>query len=232
MTFIFDGTFEGLLTVVFNCYDLKLYPDKIERTQTYHQEIFDEPATITTERAKAERVHKGLRKKLSSSAIHDLVKAFHSGLPEIDMAIYDYIRLALHSKMSIEKDYRKDAVLIIRKAVQMMNREIHRMHAFVRFQKTADNIYAATIKPDFDVIPFIGSHFAKRYADQQWLIYDTQRNYGLFYDLQKVEIVRLRSPRWYGRNKINPSVLHEEEGEYQTLWKQYLKPPLSESVKI
>jgi probable DNA metabolism protein len=32
------------------------------------------------------------------------------------------------------------------------------------------------------VLPLIGDHFASRFADQAWIIYDTQRHYGLLFD--------------------------------------------------
>ncbi|MEM9300424.1 MAG: TIGR03915 family putative DNA repair protein, partial [Bacteroidota bacterium] len=82
--------------------------------------------------------------------------------------------------------------------------------------------------PDFNVIPFIGDHFKKRYADQQWLIYDTQRDYGLYYDLETMQLIKLSNSDWAGRKQIKPSVLKEGEQEFKQLWSQYFK---STSIK-
>ena len=59
------------------------------------------------------------------------------------------------------------------------------MEAFVRFQLTKDGLYYCIIQPDYNVLPLISNHFEKRYADQRWLIYDSRRKYGIYYDLKK-----------------------------------------------
>ncbi len=223
MTLLYDGTYEGLMTTVFDCYHQKLIPDLIVKKYRYQPGIFDQVKIVPTDMKKAERVLKGLRKKLTPSGIRSLHMAFHSELSDIEITIYNYIRLAMSSNTNIEQDYRQATVLRIRQVVKMVGREIHRVYAFVRFQKTADNIYAATIKPDFDVIPFIGNHFKKRYADQQWLIYDTFRDYGLFYDLKTLHYIKLNNPEWEGQKKIKKSNLSEGEQDFEEMWQQYFR---------
>ena len=56
-----------------------------------------------------------------------------------------------------------------------MRREVYRMNAFFRFEQSRDDLYFSVIEPDFDVIPFIGKHFEKRFSDQRWLIFDKKR---------------------------------------------------------
>ena len=221
MLLIYDGSFEGLLTVIFECYNQKLQPDFIVKEQHYQPDMFDETLNVASDGAKARRVLRGLGKKISAPGIVNLIKFFHSEFSDVGFTIYEFVKLSLSSPVNIEKDYRQPSVLRIEKVVKMVNREIHRMHAFVRFQKTVDDIYASTIVPDFDVIPFIGDHFKKRYADQQWLIYDVKRDYGLYYDLQTMRIIYLENPAWSGRQKIKPSSLNEEERTFQEMWKAY-----------
>ncbi|MEM1405920.1 MAG: TIGR03915 family putative DNA repair protein, partial [Bacteroidota bacterium] len=190
MTLLYDGTYEGLMTVIFDCYERKLNPDFIT-SSCLQPGMFDNTQNIITDVKKAERVLKGLRKKLTPKGFNRLYLAFHSELQDIEMTIYQFTKITIANKINIERDFRQASVLRISQATKMMGREIHRMHAFVRFQKTSDDIYAATITPDFNVIPFIGDHFKKRYADQQWLIYDTQRDYGLYYDLETMQLIKL-----------------------------------------
>ena len=65
------------------------------------------------------------------------------------------------------------------------------MEAFVRFQKLKDGLYYSLVQPDYNVLPLI-IHFEDRYADQRWLIYDSHRKYGLYYNLNSVEEVQMR----------------------------------------
>ncbi|TRX55945.1 DNA metabolism protein [Fulvivirga sp. M361] len=220
---LYDGTYEGLFSVFFDCYKEKYAPVSIQKERNYQPAMFDHSTFIPTELVKSDRVMKGLRKKLSSTAFSNLTKAFFSEFEDIEMTIYEYVQLVFNNKMNIEKDYRQSSVLRISQVTKKVNREIHRMHAFVRFQKTTDNIYAATIRPDFDVIPFIGSHFKERYADQLWMIYDTKRDYGLFYDLTRLDIIRLENPEWEGNKKIKRTLYSNNEIEFQTMWKNYFR---------
>ena len=67
--FVFDNTFEGLLTSVFEAYSRRVFPDALspegEPLPLFHDEVF----TVITEEEKAKRVWRGLQKKLSSGAL-------------------------------------------------------------------------------------------------------------------------------------------------------------------
>ena len=101
------------------------------------------------------------------------------------------------------------------------------MKAFVRFQLLSDGIFYSSIEPDFNVLPLIKDHFKNRYADQQWIIYDIKRNYGLYYNITEVEQISLESSPKKGAENI----FQEEEALYQELWKSYFKHTNIESRK-
>ena len=123
-----------------------------------------------------------------------------------------------HQNQGVENDYGHPDVLAVQQTSKKVHREKHRMEAFVRFQLTNDGLYYALIQPDYNVLPLIHSHFKNRYADQRWLIYDSRRKYGLYYDLDKVEEVRIDFSE---SGSETPNIYDEEEGLYQELWKQY-----------
>ncbi|NJK94118.1 MAG: DUF4130 domain-containing protein [Bacteroidales bacterium] len=98
------------------------------------------------------------------------------------------------------------------------------MRQFIRFQKTADNIYYASVDPQFNVIPLIVKHFSERYADQQWIIYDSRRNYGFHYNLDETNLIELNSEQVNPLNgKVNEHILANDELHFQQMWKQYFK---------
>jgi len=88
------------------------------------------------------------------------------------------------------------------------------MEAFVRFRLVQDNLYHAVIEPDHNVLPLIADHFKNRYADQRWVIWDARRQYGLYYDLEKVDLVEEASPEALSRSESVSS-------GYAQLWKTY-----------
>jgi probable DNA metabolism protein len=122
---------------------------------------------------------------------------------------------------SVENSYGHFAVLRVSQISKMVSRERHRMEAFVRFSLTTDGIYFATIEPDYNVIPVLVRHFKNRYADQKWIIYDTKRKYGIYYDLSTVTEIELHFSEEF--REQSPLVFSESEEIYQALWRDYFK---------
>ena len=52
----------------------------------------------------------------------------------------------------MEQDYGNPDVLMVVQTAKKVWREKHRMEAFVRFQKTADDLYYAVIEPDYQCV--------------------------------------------------------------------------------
>lgn len=219
----YDGTFEGLLSSIFYAYECKQLSISIEKRETHEPNFFDDSLKVISETSKAKRVWKGLSKKISANGKMKLYKAFLSEIPNVENLIFHFIKRSLASTVNIETDFSDPKILLLEKIVKKVNREKHRMDAFVRFRHTQDGIYFANVEPDFDVLPLNASHFKNRYADQKWLIYDLKRNYGIYYDLQKVETVVLELPT--DINNINKTNLYftPEEIHFQKLWHNYFK---------
>jgi probable DNA metabolism protein len=220
-TLIYDGTFEGLLTTVFEIYEHKLQHIKIQKGEWLCTALFEEVITVVTDENRAGRVLQGLQQKLSAPGLQRLYAAHLAGMDEEDVTIVGYIRYVFDSTQNVEEDYGNKYVLRMAELLRMIRREKHRMEAFIRFQKLQDETYYAAIEPDFNVLPLLGKHFKNRYTDQKWIIYDMKRNYGLFYDLFKLEYITLDFSTAKPDNVI--STYTEDEGLYQNLWKNYFK---------
>lgn len=222
--YYYDGSFEGLLTAVFRYYEEKTLPLDIVSPERQGARLFAINRQITSQPALAERVIKGLESKTSIKAVRALYRAFLSERRGIEMVILRYIRYAMSSPQNIEEDYSHPDVLSISQINKQIRREVHRMHAFVRFQKTEDELYYAAIEPDFDVIPLIGGHFEERFADQKWLIYDTKRKKGLFYDLACTQEITLENQQTHHLTQdVLPEIRNQQEPLYRLLWQQYFQ---------
>lgn len=85
-----------------------------------------------------------------------------------------------------------------------MGREKQLTEVSVDFNVTNDNVYVAEIEPNFNVLPLVSRHFRLRYPNQQWIVFDRKRNYGMFYNLVSVEIIDLETKTWYlNSNSLN-----------------------------
>ena len=103
--FLYDKTFEGLLTFVFEAYSRRIFPDALllegEPLPLFYDEIF----TVITDEEKSGRVWRGLQKKLSSAALACLAQCWLAEEPETPMLLFRYIRKAIDAPRSIETNF-------------------------------------------------------------------------------------------------------------------------------
>lgn len=222
MIYIFDGSLEGLLTAVFEWFERKPGAVNLLTIQKYQPDAFTPSFEILTDRAKADRVWKGLTKKLDRAWMRSFYSAYLSELDEVYQDIFLFAIYIFSHPAGAEKNYGNAQVLSIAQTSRKVEREKHRMEAFIRFQKTADDIFYCGIDPDFNVIPLLVNHFKNRYADQKWMIYDIKRRYGIFYNLESVEEVKMDIDLKLLK-KENQHLFDEKEILYADLWRDYFK---------
>jgi probable DNA metabolism protein len=218
-TLIYDGTFEGLLTAVFEIYEHRLTHVHIQKGEWHNTVLFENVIKVVTENSRAGRVLKGLKQKLSAQGLQRLYAAHMAEMEGEDDNLIGYIRYVFDSPKNVEEDYGNKYVMRISEIVRMVRREKHRMEAFVRFEELKDKIFYAAIEPDFNVLPLLIKHFRGRYADQKWIIYDVRRSYGLYYDLHETQYISLDFANNNPGNVI--SAYDDNEAVYQDLWRNY-----------
>lgn len=228
---IYDGTYEGWLTAVFEIYEYKVTDIVFAKKETSGALLFATSHFVTTDISKAKRVLDGLRKRLSTEGLSNIYNAFLSEITHIEQIMFQFIEHVLANSKSIEEDFSHNAVWNIRKAARLTRKESHRMEAFVRFKLTKDQLYYAIIEPDCDVLPLIENHFKKRYADQRWLIYDAKRKYGIYYDLENVCTIELEFNLKMSSSSYSTEICDEQEEFFQNLWRRYFSSVNIESRK-
>lgn len=225
IVFNYDNSFEGLLCAVFDAYTLRLFPNILSGKEESRMLLAGRGHSVVTVQAHYERVERGLLKRLSPRGFRRLQYAWLSEEPGADMALFVYIRKVFDSHRSVEADYADPDVFAVDRLAQKTGKEAQHLLGFVRFQKTVDGKYAATISPRHNVLPLLPRHFASRFADQEWLIYDMKRGYGVLCDSQgfhEVFLDRERAAQLVKNNgRLPASELDDEELLVQEMWKTY-----------
>lgn len=218
---LYDGSWPGLLTAVFEIYAKKWQPTRISSAAAGHAaDLFARSIEVVTDPEKAMRVWNGLQAIVPKEHCMQLYRCFLSEMEGMELTIFHCIKLYFDSKGEAQHAFGHPDVLKVSQVARSVYREKHRMEAFVRFRQSADGIYCAGIEPDFNVVPLLVKHFKERYADQPWIIYDLRRKYGIYYDLDKVEEISLDEGAF---SQTEESTLHENETMYQDLWKEYFE---------
>ncbi len=220
--FVYDKSFEGLLTLVFEAYARRRFPDLLMAEGELFPLFYDEAVIVYTDEEKAGRVWKGLEKRLSRMALSTVTAVWLSEIPQTDLLLFRYIRKVIDSPCSIELNFGDVEVMEISKIWKKVMNERLRVIQFLRFQKTADGVFFAAVKPLYNVLPLTLSHLRDRFADQQWLLYDVKRQYGYYYDLKKVDEVRFTDKETHlFSGKLDETIMDDEEKQFQVLWKTY-----------
>lgn len=226
--FEYDKTFEGLLTVVFDAYSRKVFPDLLIEEGSVKPMFYDDLVLVITNQTKAERVWKGLEKKLSRTALQALTWCWLSELSQVDQLLLRYMRKAIDASRTIEVNFTDPDVLEVSKIWKQVNWERLRVIQFLRFQKAADGTFFAAIEPQMNALALTIDHFKDRFADQKWVIYDIKRSMGYYYNLITVQQITFDSTGQDGRAHLSTGLLDEklmdkDEKLFQQLWKTYFK---------
>ncbi|MFZ5986965.1 MAG: TIGR03915 family putative DNA repair protein [Bacillota bacterium] len=215
INYYYDGSFEGLLTSVYEAYYSGEPPNSIVPHKNMQENIFQKNVHIKTDSEKASKVYKAIYQKISYSALKNVYHAYLSELECIDYSIYQYLKLGFKMGKSVDLLLSDERVLSIHSASRKVRGESHRMLGLLRFRKLSGEIYYAPYSPDYNITAMIFPHFVKRLSDQMWVIHDTRRNYAAAYDKNECVLIDLPSEFQYHVNK--------GDDHYELLWKKYFK---------
>jgi len=223
LQYAYDGTFPGLLTIIFQAYSTKQWPESIVNPRSTGI-LFGETIRIETDEVKASRVWEGIKKYGGLLTCEQLFHAFLSLDENVELTILDYCKELFSRKVCIATNFAQDSVLKVSQLEKKVLREAEHTLMFLRFEKAFDGTWFAPVSPKYDILPLITGHFRNRFADQSWLIYDTKRNYGFYFDTKKLEQIEIENPAFnLISGQLNTNTTHPEEDQWQEMWKTYFK---------
>ncbi len=219
------------MTGVYDAYASRLgYENvKLQMMDEMDRELFAEYVEVKADTEKSAKVLRTIRREFGLDAFEAICQAAASRDYRKADAIYRTIVLGLHlpKKKNVLNCLTKDYVCTVAELSKKTWNEAHRYMGFVRFTELAGGILYADIKPENDVLPLIAPHFANRYPEENWMIYDEGRErfaihragkgWMILEDMKITEEVRDR--------------LSMEEDDYRALWKAFTKSIAIEARK-
>ena len=209
------GTFEGLLTIVFDCYVNKQFPTSIQCNNIYQTNMLNSLVKIETDTEKSDRIKNGIIKNISYDVFFNSYVAFLSNSNTKELSIVKYLCHSFVSGPSVHNMLSIPYVFEVHDTRKRVLLESHRLKGLLRFISITDNLFYSIIHPDNDIIEFLGTHFTKRLSNINFIIIDKVRNKSFVYDTKKYQIMDVT-------NLEIPQV-SEEETEFQNMWKAFFK---------
>ncbi|MCI8412286.1 MAG: DNA metabolism protein [Clostridia bacterium] len=219
-TLLYDGTFDGFLTIVFDCYSSKTLPQKVFSENSYVVNFLDKTVYIKTDFEKSSRVFNGIHKIIGYDTLYNTYHAFLCDIEkDKDINILKYLcdGFSLGPKIN-----NRITISYVYKVMAMKKRafgECHRLKGLLRFIEIDNNLFYASIHPDNNILEPLGQHFIRRLPTQNFIIHDKVRDICFLYNCKEYRIVDCRD---FKLPNISDDVL-EKEMLYQSLWKTFFK---------
>ncbi|MCB7320473.1 TIGR03915 family putative DNA repair protein [Lacrimispora sp. 210928-DFI.3.58] len=186
-------------------------------------ELFCDYVDVVRTEEKSKKVLSAVSRRLSQEVYRKIYVASLSQEPERADRIYRFLIQAFRYGPKISDMLQLPEVYEIFRICRNVYNENHLLVEFIRFSQAAGNILVSRIGPKNDVLPLLSPHFADRLPEENWIIYDENR--------EKAS-VHPRGQSWFLIDgKMGGSEYGElwkeclskrtDEAEYQELWKAF-----------
>ncbi|MBT8187504.1 MAG: TIGR03915 family putative DNA repair protein [Croceitalea sp.] len=187
-TYVYDGSFNGFLTLVYRAFDAKAMQPIIQKSAKADNELFTQQEYVVTNLEIAKLVWNGITKK-NHLAIKRIYFAFLSEANQIEQQLFVYIKYVMGVEVPEDFEAIKSVIAQLTQLCDKVEREKKRTEAFVQFQLTQDQTYMVQIKPKYNVLPLLSKYLKHKNPGRHWQVYDTKRKCGLSYAFGKLELV-------------------------------------------
>lgn len=220
MIYVTDGTFEGILTAVFEAYKNKEELRSIVTGESFQTTLDAGIRIIETSLEKSGRVYNAIIEKISHEAMEMIYRSWLSEHPDVGAAIYRFINIGLRMGAKVVSYIQNTDVRMINDLSMKVSREVHLFTGILRFNRLKNGIYYARIEPDNNIVMLMAGHFAERLSDQPWIIHDAKRNFSALFDTNQVV---------FTTENITIPENSKDDSEFETLWKKYFRAIAIES---
>ena len=213
MTFVYDGSWDGYLTAVFDGFYSREREVAILRERDLGLTLF-EVRRADTSPEKSARVYNAIEAKLSHNTTDAVYRAWLSRLEGMDSDIFRFLKFAFAECRDVTGMIQHPLVKRVVAAAQAVGMQAHRFLGILRFQKLG-GMYVADIEPDYDLLPLITEHFVDRFDAQSFAIRDLRHMRMLLHEggtEPKTAIVELEE-----------AVPLKTDDDFERLWKCYYK---------
>lgn len=226
----YDGTFEGLLTVLAMATHNDYKTVNIIADCEYQADLFTEIFPVSTDAFLAAEFFNDLQERCSKVALLEIGYCYLSEKTGYEKLLLDYIGRLMKYGPGVRDNFSDPVVFRVKRICDQVDHEVLRMQGFIRFRKLVNQVFYAPIHPDHNIIQLLAPHFKARFADQRWLIHDTHRKTGIYYNGNQVKFIPFMemSPEIQLAAKPNSTspnsvLLDKDEMMYQKIWDQYFQ---------
>jgi len=174
---VYDASFDGFLCALVRVLPLaeevRVTPDS-ERCA----DLFARVENVVTDVALASRFRKRFTDVAGEEEMETLLLVHASNDPRRHDLLLSYVRATRAARTAVGDRMGDPFVCAVQKIRGRVEWEIGKMLGFARFRRAAPGFWYAPMRPDANIVGFLGPHFADRFPDEDFLIHDTRRDIG------------------------------------------------------
>ncbi len=210
LIFSYDGSFDGVLSMVFDSFVLKTLPSDVYVFGDQEPMLF-KVHTVETDFEHARRVERAIEKKLGTEAMNLIKRGFLYGEGGKEIAILRYLWKGFNEgKRAIGMIADKEINPLFRMSTSVV-KEAELLKGFVRFYDSKGALISV-IHPKHFVLPLLKGYFCARLWNETFMIYDNTHRAALIHSGKNTVIV-----------PVDELAASESSGDafYAELWKSY-----------
>ncbi|MDR1193449.1 MAG: TIGR03915 family putative DNA repair protein [Peptococcaceae bacterium] len=211
VVYLYDGSLAGFFCCLFESVYLRELPADICPAAEASPVLFSQKQ-IVTDQEKARRARESIPKKIGPRALELVRNVFYGCLKQKELALLRFLLLAYREGGKIMAMRGHPALAPLLRAEGHLLREQHLLKGFIRFADS-EGALTAVIAPKNFVLPYLAGHFARRFGEETFMIYDQTHKAALLCQKRRWRIIPLE---W-----MAPPPAGETEAYYQGLWRQF-----------
>lgn len=228
--YVCEDSLTGIFSGIYEVWKRKMTAEEagLEVGDSFERRLFCEYIFCKAEERKALAVIRMIQKNLGVDVYEKISYALLSADRRKAEMVF---RAMLEAKKLSRKDrlmehWGNEAVRAVFGMYRQVANEAHHYKGFVRFRELKNKTLFAKIEPKHAVLPCIAEHFADRFPQENWVIYDKTHEVFLihekgkrYYFLQQYMCMKGDS----GSAQNIAGGFSEEEMDYETLWKGFVQ---------
>lgn len=228
--YVCEDSLTGIFSGIYEVWKRKMTAEEagLEVGDSFERRLFCEYIFCKAEERKALAVIRMIQKNLGVDVYEKISYALLSADRRKAEMVF---RAMLEAKKLSRKDrlmehLGNEAVRTVFGMYRQVANEAHHYKGFVRFRELKNKTLFAKIEPKHAVLPCIAEHFADRFPQENWVIYDKTHEVFLihekgkrYYFLQQYMCMKGDS----GSDQNIAGGFSEEEMDYEALWKGFVQ---------
>lgn len=228
--YVCEDSLTGIFSGIYEVWKRKMTAEEagLEVGDSFERRLFCEYIFCKAEERKALAVIRMIQKNLGA----DVYEKISYALLSADRRKADMVFRAMFEAKKLSRKDRlmehlgNEAVRAVFGMYRQVANEAHHYKGFVRFRELKNKTLFAKIEPKHAVLPCIAEHFADRFPQENWVIYDKTHEVFLihekgkrYYFLQQYMCMKGDS----GSAQNIAGGFSEEEMDYEALWKGFVQ---------